>query len=400
MIATFRDRFHIPVDTSGREVAYLCGHSLGLAPKAAAQLVETDLRSWAEMGVEGHLRAEAPWYGYHELVRLPLAQLVGAHPDEVVAMNSLTANIHLLMVSFFRPDRDRYQILMEANAFSSDTYAVVSQLRHHQIDERQSLVVASPRPGEDTIRTEDVVSLIHEHRDHLALVMMAGVNYLTGQFFDLAAVTAAAHHVGAVMGVDLAHAVGNVPLRLHDWGVDFAAWCSYKYLNGGPGAVAGAFVHRRHGWNPEVPRFAGWWGTDPETRFEMSPEFRPRPGADGWQLSNPPILGLAPLRASLEIFDEASMTRLRERSVELTGYLQERLGGRYPIITPRDPEARGCQLSLRVGEGGGGLLAKLEAAGVVVDFRPPDVIRVAPVPLYNTEDDVDRLVAVLETGRP
>lgn len=400
MNSTFRDRFHIPVDSAGRELAYLCGHSLGLAPKAAARLVEADLKSWAEMGVEGHFRADPPWYEYHELVRRPLAELVGAHPDEVVAMNSLTANLHLLMVSFFRPDADRYQILMEANAFSSDTYAVVSQLRHHQLDDRQALVVASPRSGEHALRTEDLVSLIHEHRDHLALVMLAGVNYLTGQFFDLAAITAAAHHVGAVIGLDLAHAVGNVPLRLHDWGVDFAAWCSYKYLNGGPGSVAGAFVHRRHGWNPDLPRFAGWWGTDPETRFEMAPDFRPRPGADGWQLSNPPILGLAPLRASLEIFEEAGLSALRRRSVELTGYLEERLGGRYPIITPKDPEARGCQLSLQVGEGGGDLMARLEEAGVVVDSRPPDVLRAAPVPLYNDEDDVDRLVTVLVAGRP
>lgn len=397
----FRARFHIPRRAGGTPVIYLCGNSLGLQPVSVRGWIDQELRDWADLGVDAHFRGAHPWYPYHEALREPGARLVGALPHEVVFMNGLTVNLHLLMVSLFRPTPQRNRILIENAAFPSDTYAVRSQARCHGLDPDDAIIVARPRTGEHTLRTEDVLDRIEQERDRLALVMMSGVNYFTGQWFDIPAITRAAQACGAIAAFDLAHAAGNVPLRLHEWGVDFAVWCTYKYLNSGPGAVAGCFVHERHARNTELPRFGGWWGNDPATRFRMhlEPEFRPVDRADAWQLSNPPIFSLAPVRASLELFDEAGIDRLREKSLRLTGYLEyllDRLpSGRYEVITPRDPAARGCQLSLYAHDRPKELFRALEADGVVCDFREPNVIRVAPVPLYNTYQDVWRFAEVL-----
>lgn len=397
----FRARFHIPRRADGTPVIYLCGNSLGLQPVSVRGWIDQELRDWADLAVDAHFRGAHPWYPYHEALREPGARLVGALPHEVVFMNGLTVNLHLLMVSLFRPTPQRNRILIENAAFPSDTYAVRSQARCHGLDPDDAIIVARPRTGEHTLRTEDVLDRIEQERDRLALVMMSGVNYFTGQWFDIPAITRAAQACGAIAAFDLAHAAGNVPLRLHEWGVDFAVWCTYKYLNSGPGAVAGCFVHERHARNTELPRFGGWWGNDPATRFRMhlEPEFRPVDRADAWQLSNPPIFSLAPVRASLELFDEAGIDRLREKSLRLTGYLEyllDRLpSGRYEVITPRDPAARGCQLSLYAHDRPKELFRALEADGVVCDFREPNVIRVAPVPLYNTYQDVWRFAEVL-----
>jgi len=403
-LARFRERFEIPRGDDGRDLIYFCGNSLGLLPKSARTLVERELDDWARLGVEGHFRARTPWYPYHETLRDPLARIVGARPEEVVAMNGLTVNLHLMMATFYRPTYDRHAILMEDRPFPSDAYAAQAQIRHHGLDPARSMVKARPRDGEDTVRIEDLEGILEERGAEIALVLLGGVQYHTGQWFDIGRVAAAARRRGCTVGVDLAHAAGNVPLRMHDWGVDFAVWCNYKYLNGGPGAVAGCFVHERHGRDPSLPRLAGWWGNDPETRFQMhrNTEFVPRGGADGWQVSNPPILAMAPLRASLEIFDEAGMEALREKSVRLTGYLHFLLdripeAGIRPI-TPRGAGERGCQLSIRVGNGARDLAGRLRSAGVVVDFREPDVIRVAPVPLYNTFHEVWRFARALEAA--
>jgi kynureninase len=395
-LAAFRSKFHIPRATDGREKAYFAGNSLGLQPVGAQALVQRELDAWAREGVDGHFKADAPWYTYHELVREPLARLTGARPDEVVAMNSLTVNLHLLMVTFFRPSPERLKILMEPCAFPSDTYAARTQLRLAGCDPEHGLVVCEPRDGRPVLDTEDVLAAIEDQGKEIALVLLPGVNHFTGQAFDLARIAKAAHREGCVVGVDLAHAVGNVPLKLHDWEIDFAVWCSYKYLNGGPGAVAGAFVHERLARRTSLPRLGGWWGNDPATRFRMhlEPQFTPRPSADGWQLSNPPILALAPLRASLELFDEAGIDPLREKSVQLTGYLEawveHAAGPKIEILTAKDPAQRGCQLSLRVLDRPKALFESLGEAGIVADFREPDVIRVAPVPLYNSFHDVFR----------
>ncbi len=402
----FRQRFHIPLDAAGQPLIYFVGNSLGLMPKATRQIVEQELEDWARLGVDGHFDAATPWYTYHETVRDPVARLVGAQPNEVVCMNSLTVNLHLLMASFYRPNEKRAKILMEAPAFPSDTYAIKSQIEHHGLDPNESLLVVRPRGGEETLRTEEIEAMIAQHGDEIALVLLAGVNFFTGQLLDIARITAAAQKSGCLVGIDLAHAVGNVPLALHDWKVDFAVWCSYKYLNSGPGAVAGAFVHERHATNRDLPRFAGWWGNDPKTRFRMQlePDFIPVPSADAWQLSNPPILALAPLRTSFAIFDEAGgMKPLREKSERLTGYLQFLLD-RAPsdlvsVITPRQPNDRGCQLSILVHEHPRQLFEKLETAGVKTDFREPNVIRVAPTPLYNTFHEVWRFAQLLAEHR-
>ena len=397
-----RERFEIPRGADGAASIYLNGNSLGLMPRMARDLVRDELDAWARLGVEGHFKAPTPWYSYHESVREPLARLVGAEPAEVVAMNGLTVNLHLMMTTFYRPTAERHKILVEHDAFPSDTYAVGSQVRVRGYDPSEAVVVARPRPGETFLRVEDVEEILARDGRAIALVMMSGVHFLTGQRFDLERITAAAKAQGCAVGFDLAHAVGNVPLRLHDWGPDFAVWCSYKYLNAGPGAVAGCFVHARHAKRPDLPRFAGWWGNDPATRFRMhlEPEFVARDGADGWQLSNPPILAMAPLRASLAIFEESGMAALRAKSVMLTGYLEFLLrsarDSRYEIVTPTDPEQRGCQLSLRVGDRPKERFDALEAAGIVADFREPDVIRVAPVPLYNTFHEVWRFAHLLE----
>ncbi|MEP6975106.1 MAG: kynureninase [Spartobacteria bacterium] len=398
----FRDRFHIPVGADGRPLIYFVGNSLGLMPKATRQIVNQELDDWAGLGVDGHFDAATPWYPYHETLREPAARLVGAQPNEVVCMNSLTVNLHLLMASFYRPTKARRKILMEDPAFPSDTYAIKSQIAHHGFDPNDSLLLAKPREGEQALRQEDIEALIEKHGDEIALVLFAGVNFFTGQLFDIAKITAAAQKRGCTVGIDLAHAAGNVPLHLHDWKVDFAVWCSYKYLNSGPGAVAGAFVHERHATNPDLPRLAGWWGNDPATRFRMQlePNFVPVPSADSWQLSNPPILAMAPLRTSFAIFDEAGgMDVLRAKSLRLTGYLQFLLE-RGPtqlctVITPAAPNDHGAQLSILVHEHPKELFKKLEAAGVKTDLREPNVIRVAPTPLYNTFKEVWRFAKIL-----
>lgn len=399
-LAPFRDEFLIPPAPDGQPSIYLCGNSLGLQPRRAREHIQAELEDWARFGVEGHFHARHPWLPYHEFVTEPLARLVGAKPIEVVAMNSLTVNVHLLMVSFYRPTRERFKIVIEAGAFPSDQYAVASQARFHGFDPAQAVLELKPRPGEVTLRTEDIEETIRREGASIALVMLGGVNYLTGQAFDLERISRAARQAGAVMGVDLAHAAGNLELRLHDWGVDFAAWCSYKYVNSGPGAIAGAFVHERHAQDRSLPRFEGWWGHDKKTRFRMGPTFEPIPGVEAWQLSNPPIFQLAALRASLELFDRAGIAALRRKSVALTGFLEECLGtlpaGQVEILTPRDPQARGCQLSLRFPGQGRELLRRLIAGGVVCDFREPDVIRVAPTPLYNRFEDAYRFAEALK----
>jgi kynureninase len=398
-VRTFRSRFHIPKTPEGDETIYLTGNSLGLQPKTTRKYIEEELEDWASLGVEGHLRARHPWLPYHEFVTEPMARVVGALPTETVVMNSLTVNLHLMLVSFYRPSGERRKIVIEKGAFPSDQYAIESQLNFHGFG-KESLIELTPREGEATLRTEDIVETIERHGDEVALVMMGGVNYYTGQAFDMRAITDAGHRVGAVVGFDLAHAAGNLELRLHDWDVDFAVWCSYKYLNTGPGGIAGAFVHERHAHAFDLPRFAGWWGHNKQTRFLMGPDFDPLPGAEGWQLSNPPIFQLAALRASLEIFDEAGIANLRAASIELTGHLEKLLknidNGRISIITPTDPAQRGCQLSIRVTDADKNLFEAITARGIIADWREPDVIRVAPVPLYNTREDIEGFAAILK----
>ena len=393
----FRDRFLIPRH-DGDEQAYFCGNSLGLQPRAVRDALLQELDDWAALGVEAHFRGRHPWMPYHAELRDGLATLVGAQPSEVVAMNSLTANLHLLMVSFYRPTAERPAILIEAGAFPSDRYGVQSQVRFHGFDPDTDVIELAGDEPDGTISMPAIERVLAEHGHRIALVLWPGVQYRTGQAFDLKEITRLAHARGCVVGFDLAHAAGNLPLALHDSGADFAAWCHYKYVNAGPGAVAGAFVHERHA-RTDRPRFAGWWGHDQATRFRMGPEFVPTPGADGWQLSNPPILALAPVRVSLELFAEAGMDRLRAKSLQLTGYLERRvreeLADTLQIVTPREPERRGCQLSLRVAGGrehGRALFEFLESRGVVGDWREPDVIRISPVPLYNRFADVDRFV--------
>jgi kynureninase len=393
-LSSFRDRFHLPKRPDGRPFVYLCGHSLGLQPKAARAVVEQDLDAWAELGVEGHFHGPAPWYTYHEPLREPGARLVGAIPDEVVFMNGLTVNLHLLFATFYRPHGGRFRILTQQPSFPSDLYALQSQARHHGHDPAALLLTVAPRPGEHLLRTEDVEEALDRHGTAVAVVWLEAVNFLTGQFLDVLRLAQAAHAHGCLLGLDLAHAAGNVPLRLHEWEVDFAVWCSYKYLNGGPGAPGGAFVHEKHARDTSLPRLAGWWGNDPATRFRMQLEqtFVPRPTADGWQLSNPPVLAMAPLRASLALFDEVTLPALRERAARLAAYLQYLLDrlppGRAEMITPRDFSQRGCQVSLIVHDRPREAQRSLQAEGVLCDFREPNVIRAAAVPLYNSYHDV------------
>jgi kynureninase len=396
-----RDQFHIPHRPDGAPALYFCTHSLGLAPRAARTFLDQELTRWADLGVEGHFQGDPPWYTYQEALRPPLARLVGARPREVILMNGLTVNLHLMLETFYRPTSERYAILLDSPPFPSDLYAVKSQLARHGYDPSQALRTIRPRPGEDCPHVEDVEEWLESHGQEIAVVVWNPVNFLTGQFFDVPRLVAAARRQGCVVGLDLAHSVGNVPLALHDWSADFAVWCHYKYLCGGPGGVAGCFVHEAHGKNTSLPRLAGWWGNDPAERFrmQMMPEFQARPGADGWQISNPSIFAAAPLRASLALYEEAGMTALRARSQKLTGYLEYLLDrlpkGRLEIITPRDPERRGCQLSLRVHRGSRELLKALTDKGVMADFREPDVIRLAPAPLYNTFHEVWALAQVI-----
>lgn len=395
-LAHFRERFCFPKTKTGDDCIYLCGHSLGLQPKTASSYLEQELRDWAQLGVEGHFHAKDPWIPYHRLFTQQTAALVGAQPVEVVVMNSLTVNLHLMMASFYRPTTERHKILVERGAFPSDQYAVKSQIRFHGLDPASSLLELTPREGESCMRDEDIESLIDREGDSIALILLGGVNYATGQAFDMAGITKAGQRKGCVVGFDLAHAAGNIPLRLHDWGPDFAAWCSYKYLNGGPGCVAGCFVHQRHARAWELPRFAGWWGHDEKTRFQMGPDFHPMSGAEGWQLSNLPILAVAALRASMEIFSEAGLEPLRAKSVTLTGYMEFLLGQpaspKFSIITPREQERRGAQLSIRLPSEGRKLCNRLAAEGIIGDWREPDTFRVAAVPLYNSYQDVYRFV--------
>ena len=391
-LANFRERFFIPKTSEGKECIYLCGHSLGLQPKSAKSYLEQELKDWAQLGVEGHFHAKNPWMPYHRLLTEQTATLVGAESEEVVVMNSLTVNLHLMMVSFYRPTEQRHKILVERGAFPSDQYAVKSQITFHGYDPASSLVELTPRAGEFCVRDEDVQEVIDREGNSIALIMLGGVNYATGQLFDMEAITRAGHRQGCVVAFDLAHAAGNVPLRLHDWRADFAVWCSYKYLNGGPGCVAGCFVHARHAKDESRPRLAGWWGHDEKVRFRMGPEFHAMPGAEGWQLSNPPIMALAPLRASMETFCEATMERLRAKSVSLTRYLEFLLDAaaddRYSLITPTEESRRGAQLSIRIRRHGREVCDKLSAQGVIGDWREPDIYRVAPIPLYNSYCDV------------
>ncbi len=395
-LARFRERFFLPKTNTGEDSIYLCGHSLGLQPKSAKEYLDQELKDWAELGVEGHFHAKNPWMPYHRLLRDQTAAIVGAEPAEVVVMNSLTVNLHLMMASFYRPTPQRFKILIERGAFPSDQYAVKSQIRYHGFDPATGLLELTPREGEFNLRDEDIAELVEWEGKSIALILLGGVNYATGRIFDMPEITRAGHRQGCLVAFDLAHAAGNIPLRLHDWGPDFAVWCSYKYLNGGPGCVAGCFVHERHSQAWDLPRFAGWWGHDEKTRFQMGPEFHPMMGADGWQVSNPPILGLAPLRASMEIFADAGIERLRAKSVVLTGYMEFllrelKLSG-FLIITPSDPTRRGAQLSIQLSAQGRQICDNLTAEGVIGDWREPDIFRVAAIPLYNSYADVYRFV--------
>lgn len=407
-LKSYRERFFIPTKRSivcgtfeeGQdEAVYLAGNSLGLQPRKVGEYIGNELQDWASYGVEGHFHARKPWLPYHENLTEMSARLVGALPVEVVVMNTLTVNLHLMMVSFYKPQASRFKILVESGAFPSDQYAVASQAAFHGFDPGEAVIELVARPGEDTLRTEDILELIQSRGDEIALIMLGNVNYLTGQAFDVQSIVEAGHKKGCLVGLNLAHGAGNLVLRLHDWNVDFAVWCSYKYLNSGPGSLAGCFVHERHGQSFDLPRFAGWWGHDKETRFEMGPQFKPIAGAEGWQLSNPPIFQLAALRASLSIFDEVGMPALREKGDRLTGYLEfllkEIADEKLMIITPEDPKQRGSQLSIRFSADPKKLLARLKEEGVICDFRQPDIIRAAPAPLYNNFLDVYKFASIV-----
>jgi kynureninase len=399
----YRDQFYFP-QHEGKNVLYFAGNSLGLQPKSTSKYIQQELDDWAKYGVEGHFHAKNPWYSYHEQFAEPLAKIVGAKPHEVVAMNQLTVNLHLLMVSFYRPSKNRYKIICETKAFPSDQYALESQVKHYGHSPDIAIIEAKPRPKEHTLRTEDILSLIDEHGDSLALVMMGGVNYYTGQAFEIDKITAAAHKAGAFAGYDLAHAVGNIKLKLHEWNVDFACWCSYKYLNSGPGGVAGIYIHEKHATNKNIPRFAGWWGHNKELRFKMEKGFDPIPTAESWQLSNAPVLSMAAHKAAIDMFDEVGMDALCEKRDKLTGYLEfiidsineEKGGNVLEIITPRDKKHRGAQLSIIAHGKGKELFNRLMENGVIVDWREPNVIRIAPVPFYNSFEDIYRLGEILK----
>lgn len=397
----FRSLFYIPLANS-KPAVYLTGNSLGLQPKSTKKFIAQELDDWAALGVEGHVHARRPWLYYHKFMKKGLAAITGSKPVEVVAMNQLTVNLHLLMVSFYRPTQSRFKIITEAGAFSSDQYAFESQVKFHGLNPEKTIIELKPREGEHALRTEDILTAIDQHKSQLALVIFGGVQYYTGQFFDIKKITQAGHAAGAIVGFDLAHAVGNVKLNLHKDDVDFAVWCSYKYLNAGPGAVAGAFVHERHAQKQALPRFAGWWGHDEHSRFQMRKGFVPMTGVDSWQLSNFPVLPGAALLASLDIFQQAGMKNLTSKSIQLTGYLEHLLkdidntGTKFVILTPSKKEARGCQLSIYMKQRGKEVFNALTKAGVIADWREPNVIRVAPVPLYNTFEDVYRFAEIFK----
>jgi kynureninase len=395
----YREQFYFPM-MHGREVVYFTGNSLGLQPKATQDHVLNELEDWATFAVEGHFHARKPWVAYHEQFAEPVSKIVGANPEEVVVMNMLTVNLHLLLVSFYRPTKQRNKILCEAKAFPSDQYALASQVKFHGYDPDDAIIEVGPREGEHVIRHEDILAAIEKNKDSLALVLMGGINYYNGQVFDMKGITAAGHKAGAVVGFDLAHAAGNIKLNLHDWNVDFACWCSYKYLNSGPGGVSGIFIHEKNLKDPSIPRFAGWWGIDKTTRFKMEKGFVPRPTAESWQLSTVPVLLLAAHKASVDLFDEVGMDALIEKSKKLTGYLEFVIGEinktqdkKLEIITPKE---RGCQLSIIAHGRGKDLFNKLKDAGVIADWREPNVIRCAPAPMYNSFEDIFRFGEILK----
>lgn len=396
----YRNKFHRPCDGNGNALIYMTGNSLGLQPKSTKSYIDQELADWADLGVDGHIHAKNPWLDYHETLTKSMAKIVGAKPIEVVTMNTLTANLHFMMVSFYQPTKTRYKILIESDAFPSDKYAVESQLRHHGFDDKEGLILWKPRQGEKLLRHEDLTAILKAHGSEIALILIGGVNYYTGQYFDLKQITKLGHYYGCKVGFDCAHAAGNVILNLHDSGADFAVWCTYKYLNSGPGSLAGCFVHERHAHSKQLNRFTGWWSHHAKTRFNMRGEFDQVSGAEGWQLSNPPILSMAAIRASMDMFQEVGIEKLTEKSKKLTGYLEfliESLNHDFiRIITPKSPEERGCQLSIEIQNSDTSLHRQLTHAGVVCDWREPHVIRCAPTPFYNTFEDVFKLVEKLK----
>lgn len=398
-LSSFRDRFYFPKFRGSEDYLYFCGNSLGLQPKSTRDYINQELDDWAALGVEGHFEAKRPWLSYHEYLTDMMAEVVGGLPGEVVCMNSLTVNLHLMMVSFYRPSGRRRKIVMEGGAFPSDQYAVSSQVRFHGLDPADTIVELLPRSGEDILRTSDILAVLEDQGDEIALILVGGLNYLTGQAYDLESITRKGHEVGAYVGFDLAHGAGNLRLQLHDWGVDFAVWCSYKYLNSGPGGIGACFIHQRL-VEEDLPRFEGWWGHNKSDRFKMGPKFEAIPSVEAWQLSNPPIFQLASLLSSLELFREAGMDSLRRKSEGLTSYLEYLIvgtfGDRELIITPSDPVDRGAQLSFKLPSGGRQVLETLRHRGVICDFREPNVIRAAPVPLYNNYQDVFHFVRILK----
>jgi kynureninase len=400
-IAHYRDAFHIPKTSDGNEWLYFTGNSLGLQPKETKNHIQQELDDWANLGVEGHFEAKNPWMPYHEFLTESMAEIVGAKPIEVVIMNTLTTNLHLLMVSFYQPTKTKFKIVIESDAFPSDRYAVETQLRFHGFDSTDSLIEWTPKDGETLLNIDDLAALLETQGDEIALLLIGGVNYYTGQYLDLKKIAELGHRYGCKVGIDLAHGVGNIQPNLHDSGVDFAAWCTYKYMNSGPGSLGGIFVHERHAYDESLKRFAGWWSQNKDTRFDMRQPLDIIPGAEGWQLSNPPILSMAAIKASLELFSEVGMPALREKSIQLTGYMEylilELQNEHISIITPKDPEQRGCQLSIQVKNADKSLHTKLSEANVITDWRTPDVIRCAPVPFYNSFEDVFKMVETLKT---
>ena len=395
-LSEYRECFERPTDDQGQPLIYLCGNSLGLQPKQTKKYLELELEHWAKWGVDGHTEGENAWLPYHELLTHQMAKVVGGKPQEVVVMNTLTVNLHLMMVSFYRPTKERFKIIIEADAFPSDRYAVESQIKFHGFDPKEALILWQPNPEDGLCHFSDFEQLMHEHGQSTALVMLGNSNYYSGQVYPIRAITDISHHYGATVGFNLAHGAGNILCDLHENQVDFAVWCTYKYLNSGPGSLGGVFIHQRHAHAHELPRFTGWWGHNKETRFKMRDEFDPIPGAEGWQLSNPPILSMAAIRASLDLFDRAGMKSLREKSIKLTGFLADSLNAqshdKIRILTPIDPVQRGAQLSLQIKNSDKTLHQKLTNLGVVSDWREPDVIRVAPAPLYNSFQDVHEFV--------
>ena len=403
-LRSFRKEFYIP-KVKGKDSIYLCGNSLGLQPKGVEKSIMTEIEDWRKYGVEGHLHARNPWLYYHHLFNKPLCELTGAKKDEVVCMNNLTVNLNLMMVTFYRPAGKKTKIVLEGSAFPSDYYAVEQQIRFHGLDPKEHIIELLPRAGEDTLRTEDIQATLTKYKDEIALVLLGAVNYYTGQLFDIKKISECCQKNELTLGLDLAHAMGNVELKLHNWNIDFAMWCSYKYLNSGPGGVSGVFVHNKYANRPDLPRFAGWWGNDEKTRFKMLKNFSPKAGAEGWQMSNAPIMNMAAHKASLELFKKAGMKNLRKKSVLLTGYLEWLLKSQITsetsqinIITPSNAKERGCQLSLQTKNNGKKIFDKLTQAGVIADWREPDVIRIAPVPLYNSFEDVWRFADILRTA--